>query len=153
MFSRILLAVDFSSQSVMALRMAAALCEGTDRDLIVLSVCDVSDTLYLQGIFGTSAYALKKGEKQVMESAQDKLAEISMPLESMGIKHRKLLRQGTPSKIILETASELECDLIVIGTHSRKTMFDRLIGGTTTTVVKNALCPVLVASPSDQSEV
>ncbi|MFC1851532.1 universal stress protein [candidate division CSSED10-310 bacterium] len=41
-------------------------------------------------------------------------------------------------------------NLIVIGSHSGRSIFDVLLGGTTAAVVKKAKCPVLVASlPED----
>ena len=149
MFEHVLLAVDFSMQSIMALKMAAALCEGTSRNLTVLSVGDPSQSLNLEGIYGTSAYALEEGERSLTESLMNKLEEICLPLKPMNIDYKPMIKIGSPSKLIVETANEIGADLIVIGAHSREGIFDKMIGSTTSAVVKKSTCPVLVASPPD----
>ena len=55
-----------------------------------------------------------------------------------------LIKNGTPAEVIVETAKELECDLIVMGTHGHSAIADALIGSTARWVVKNSPIPVLV---------
>jgi len=55
-----------------------------------------------------------------------------------------LIKNGVPSEIILQTAKELNCDLIVMGTHGQGVIADVLIGSTAKRVVKQSLIPVLV---------
>jgi len=55
-----------------------------------------------------------------------------------------LIKRGTPAEIIVETAKELSCDLIVMGTHGHSALADVLIGSTAKWVVRHSPIPVLV---------
>ena len=55
-----------------------------------------------------------------------------------------LIKNGTPAEVIVETAKELSCDLIVMGTHGQGALAEVLIGSTARWVVKNSPIPVLV---------
>ena len=55
-----------------------------------------------------------------------------------------LIKRGTPAEIIVETANELSCDLIVMGTHGHSAITDVLIGSTAKRVVRQSTIPVLV---------
>lgn len=55
-----------------------------------------------------------------------------------------LIKRGIPAEIIIETAKELSCDLIVMGTHGHSAIADVLIGGTARRVVRESPIPVLV---------
>jgi nucleotide-binding universal stress UspA family protein len=55
-----------------------------------------------------------------------------------------LIKPGTPAEVIVDTAQELNCDLIVMGTHGHGALADALIGSTAKWVVRNSPIPVLV---------
>jgi len=55
-----------------------------------------------------------------------------------------LIKRGTPAEVIVETAKELSCDLIVMGTHGHSAITDVLIGSTAKWVVRHSPIPVLV---------
>jgi nucleotide-binding universal stress UspA family protein len=55
-----------------------------------------------------------------------------------------LIRTGTPAEVIVNTARELGCDLIVIGTHGHSAIADVLVGNTAKWVIKHSPIPVLV---------
>jgi nucleotide-binding universal stress UspA family protein len=55
-----------------------------------------------------------------------------------------LIKNGTPPEIILQTAKEKNCDLIVMGTHGHGVIADVLIGSTAKWVVRQSPIPVLV---------
>jgi nucleotide-binding universal stress UspA family protein len=55
-----------------------------------------------------------------------------------------LIKNGTPAEVIVETAKELSCDLIVMGTHGHSAIADALIGSTAKWVVRQSPIPVLV---------
>ena len=53
--------------------------------------------------------------------------------------------EGDPAGIIIRTAAEGHCDLIVMGTHGRGGIGRVLLGGVTERVFRRACCPVLIA--------
>jgi nucleotide-binding universal stress UspA family protein len=55
-----------------------------------------------------------------------------------------LIKSGVPSEVILQTANELSCDLIIMGTHGQGIIADVLIGSTAKQVVKHSPIPVLI---------
>lgn len=62
---------------------------------------------------------------------------------------------GIASEQIIDTASELEADLIIVGTHGRTGLDHILLGSTAERVVKGASCPVLtvrVGRPPEAAE-
>lgn len=59
------------------------------------------------------------------------------------------LAVGDASREILQLASDLEADLIVVGSHGKKTLERMLVGSVSQSVVKKARCAVLVARPKE----
>jgi len=55
-----------------------------------------------------------------------------------------LILNGEPAEIIVQTAIERNCDLIVMGTHGHGGITDVLIGSTAKRVVRKSTIPVLV---------
>jgi nucleotide-binding universal stress UspA family protein len=55
-----------------------------------------------------------------------------------------LIENGTPAEIIVQTAEERNCDLIVMGTHGQGAIADVLIGSTAKWVIRKSSIPVLV---------
>jgi nucleotide-binding universal stress UspA family protein len=55
-----------------------------------------------------------------------------------------LIRTGAPAEVIVQTAKEQKCDLIVMGTHGHGVIADVLIGSTARRVVRESPMPVLV---------
>ena len=59
------------------------------------------------------------------------------------------LRIGNPAREIVQLASDLSADLIVVGTHGRTGMMKLLLGSVARNVLSRASCPVLVVKPKN----
>lgn len=55
-----------------------------------------------------------------------------------------LVKPGHPTEVIQQTATEQNCDLIVMGTQGHTTLTEILIGSTAEWMIKHAPMPVLV---------
>ena len=55
-----------------------------------------------------------------------------------------LIKDGAPAEIIVQTAIEQNCDLVVMGTHGQSAIADVLIGSTAKWVIRQSPTPVLV---------
>ena len=55
-----------------------------------------------------------------------------------------LIKNGTPAEVIVETAQEQNCDLIVMGTRGQGVIADVFLGSTAKWVIKHSPIPVLV---------
>jgi len=75
---------------------------------------------------------------QFRKDAKASLGSHSIPSDEVVVK------KGNPVEIILETANENNCDLIVMGTHGRGTLADTMMGSTARRVVRRSQKPVLV---------
>ena len=75
---------------------------------------------------------------QFRKDAKASLGSHSIPSDEVVVK------KGNPVEIILETADENNCDLIVMGTHGRGTLADTMMGSTARRVVRRSQKPVLV---------
>jgi nucleotide-binding universal stress UspA family protein len=53
------------------------------------------------------------------------------------------VEKGDPVEVILRTAAEIKCDLIVMGTHGRTGLSRWLTGHVVDDVVQRAACPVV----------
>jgi len=58
------------------------------------------------------------------------------------------VRTGEPVKQIIQFAEECAAGLIVMPSHGRGMITEMLLGSTTYSVVRRALCPVLVLKPT-----
>ena len=83
-----------------------------------------------------AAYQAEEGEKALRE-AQSRLAAAGIhPVAHTGVGH--------VAEVITQTADELGCDHIVMGTHGRGALADLLAGSTSIRVVHQARVPVLL---------
>ena len=55
-----------------------------------------------------------------------------------------LIKHGTPAEVIVETAQELNCDLVVMGTRGHGSIADVFVGSTAKWVVRHSPIPVLI---------
>jgi nucleotide-binding universal stress UspA family protein len=57
------------------------------------------------------------------------------------------IRKGEPGREIAQLASDVEADLIVVGTHKAPQLRKMFVGSTAERVMATAACPVVVAGP------
>jgi nucleotide-binding universal stress UspA family protein len=59
------------------------------------------------------------------------------------------LRAGDPARSILQTAVDVDADLLVVGSHQRTRLEKMIVGSVAERVLRGAHCPVLVAVPKN----
>jgi nucleotide-binding universal stress UspA family protein len=59
------------------------------------------------------------------------------------------LAEGTVSKQVLQTAIDIEADVVLVGTHGRSGVKRLVLGSVAEAVVRGASCPVIVVRPKD----
>lgn len=125
-FQRILVPIDFSTESIRALKFAAALAkrEGSDVSLIhvVGPVHDLRDFAY----------------------ARRRLRALGQRHLQANNEFQPVVRNGNVSNQILEEAGEMNADVIVISTRSLSPAPDSRIGNIAKRIVRHSPCPVLV---------
>lgn len=79
-----------------------------------------------------------------LEESQALLVEAQKKLDAAGRFHTTHIHVGQPAEVIVKMASELGCDLIVMGTHGRSGIAGLIMGSVASRVLHLASCPVLL---------
>lgn len=140
---RILCPVDFSDASRGALEHAAALARWHEARLTVLHVVPLVPTT-LTFPPAISAATMEPVRPEVF---RDELRRFVAPV-SETVPADTVVMSGDPARTVLEQASALATDLVVLGTHGRSG-FERLVlGSVAEKVLRRATCPVLTVPPA-----
>lgn len=136
---RILVALDFSSNSISALRHAVVIAELTDATLYL---CHVVESNFLFG----EHVALNEGRSDVerLLKSKDQLIALGEREVPPLIPTYPYVRFGKPARELVSLASELECDLVVIGTRGQRIWKRAILGSTAQQVTSHGPCAVLV---------
>jgi nucleotide-binding universal stress UspA family protein len=69
--------------------------------------------------------------------------------EAKGVELEWFILSGDPAKVVLEQATALAVDLIVMGTRGKKSAARWFLGSVAEAVVRHAPCPVMVVPPNE----
>jgi nucleotide-binding universal stress UspA family protein len=137
----------YSTHALAAREVAAVLARGASTRLHVLSAYEY-ENVNLQGL--TSEMAIRHRD-DLLRRTDDlmgrKIDEYVAPLIADGLEVTKILRVGNARDTIVQVATEIKADLLIIGTHSKRGLFDIALGGTAQQISKQASCPVVLVSP------
>lgn len=137
----------YSAHAIAARDVAAVLARHA-RQLYVLSVYDNETKLPAAGVSAELMAQLR--EQQIQQTDRfmaEKMEQYVEPLVSQGLPVTKILRLGSPRHLIVEVASEVGADVLVIGSHSKRRLFDIALGGTARHVSTHAPCEVVMVVP------
>jgi nucleotide-binding universal stress UspA family protein len=141
MFSRIVVATDFSECAEEAGALARRLAAAPGSELIVIHVL-TEVPLYGEGLFNIeTARKVREGARKWAEGA---LEDWVGKARAAGLNARAALRTGVPHQEIVALAQDERADLVVIGTHGRGGIARALLGSVADRVVRLAPCPVLM---------
>jgi nucleotide-binding universal stress UspA family protein len=130
---KILVPVDLSDCSKKALQYANTFARQFGGELIILHVIEPH-----QLVPESASYDFENSN----DTCED-LQELQRLIDN-AISSSISIRTGTPHVKIVEAARGLGADLIIISTHSHKSLDRMFVGSTTEKVVRSAPCPVLV---------
>jgi nucleotide-binding universal stress UspA family protein len=136
---RILVPIDFSDCSKKALQYALPLAKEHQAEITLLYVVPPA---YGSGEYTGIDYAQLEASLKV--GGQKELAKLARNEVRRDIFVDTLVRVGSPTREIIETARNLPADLIVISTHGRTGLKHVLLGSVAEHVVQRAPCPVFV---------
>jgi nucleotide-binding universal stress UspA family protein len=142
---QILVPVDFSPSSYIALQDAASLAKNYGAQLDVVHVWELPMLVSPEEVAGGSGLPPVVIDA-VSSRAHDTLERFVANARAKGIAIRNAQAlPGEPYRTIVEVADAGHYDAIVIGTHGRKRLARVLLGSVAERVVRHASCPVLVA--------
>lgn len=153
MFSRVLLATDFSTQAEAAYPWAARLA-ASNQGVVVLVHALEDDLVATAPVFANymAPGALDVGQyrEEFRRGAEKALAAAAEKVRALGAKVEPLLvERGKPAHALVEAAVEQRCSVIVLATHGRGGLAHLLLGSTAEKVVRTAKVPVLTVHEGD----
>ena len=134
-FKRILAPVDFDQSSLKGLELAAKVAQQNDGTVSVLHIVPVDID-----VSGMPQYVdlIKRQEKldreQLAAIAKQHLADVKWEI---------LDEMGQPADVIVQIATKMAADVIVMVTHGRRGLARLIEGSIAEKVLRNAPCPVL----------
>ena len=93
-------------------------------------------------------HSMEGGDKEDAEEVleyREELERVEERLTELGVTHEihEFVRGQTPSEDLVQCASDLEAELIVIGLRKRSTVGKLLLGSNAQEILLDAKCPVL----------
>lgn len=134
----ILAGIDTSAQAEVVVQRAAFLAEKSQATLHLIHVLDIIPA----GPIPPPASA--EVTQSLFNAARDRLAAMIDLSVSLGVTPFGHLILGSPWREIVQLATDLSADLIVVGTHDPGRIARFVLGSVSDAVVQKASCPVMV---------
>jgi len=149
---RILLPVDFLGPSKHVVHQAAVLARHFHSEIVMLHV--VTPLSYSAGLIEGNYVPANLGDllKELIRQAQRKLDEALGP-ELDGLAVKRVLLEGDPAFMIVETARVEKADLIAMPTHGYGAFRRFLLGSVTAKVLHDSDCPVWTGAHLEEEPV
>ncbi|MBI1989748.1 MAG: universal stress protein, partial [Betaproteobacteria bacterium] len=151
-YRRVLVAVDFSPGSELAVRIAREVAPGAD--LVLLHVFDVpfEGKLHYAGV---SEEVIHKYRIEARERALQRVHGMAKAAELSATDYIALVLHGDATRQIVSQEENYDCDLIVMGKHGTNVTEELLLGSVTKHVLAESRSDVLVVvdkrAPVDDS--
>jgi nucleotide-binding universal stress UspA family protein len=136
----ILASIDFSSASQPVAAEAVKLARSMRARLVLLHV--VQPPVVTDSEVGAQMSADYSAAAEV--SAEKRLIALKKSLQAKGVSVVTKQLLGNPGQNIITEATKLNAAFIVLGSHGHGAFYELVIGSTTSRVLKQARCPVLV---------
>jgi nucleotide-binding universal stress UspA family protein len=148
---KLLVTVDLSDYTDLVVRQAGKFAKALSGQVWLLHVAapepaDITAATYEPNSLGLGMdpQTLRDYLAERCHQAHQKIQEIADRLRKEGVDTTALLVEGATVDAILEQASKLEVDAIVVGSHGRGAIHQLIVGSTSEGVLRKSACPVLV---------
>ncbi len=143
---KILVPTDFSKPAKLATDAAIAIAKKAKAQIVLLHILEQPSSKSFN-VTGEASSGDSWEEKlftmRLIERAKNEFTKIVQEAESEGVKVSQHLRLGNPFHGMQTVITELNVDLVVMGTSGRSKLEEMLVGSNTEKVVRHAHCPVL----------
>jgi nucleotide-binding universal stress UspA family protein len=141
-FVRILVPVDFSTHSEMAVRYATALAKQSGGSVELLHVLEHP---VMSDVWSSEVYVpdLPEIRERLVADAEARLATYRESIRNEGVPTMTTVRSGQAAHVIVEYGTAAGSDLVVMGTHGRTGLPHLFMGSIAERVVRTAPCPIL----------
>ncbi len=133
--NKILVPVDYSPQSLIALEQASNLAKVFNAEITILKVAETS---------GVSTFFTSKHMDEFTSALEVQLKDfVAEQVKKTGVAMSSVLKKGKVYDEIVETAEELKATFIVMGTSGSESGMKRFIGSNALRVVRSSNIPVI----------
>ncbi len=137
---KILVPIDFSEYSLKALNYAVEFAQVFQAELFLVYVIE---PMVYPADFSMGQITIPEIDTSINSQAEEDIEKIIKERISGKVNAKGIIKTGRPFLEIIETASEIDADLIIIATHGMTGMEHLLFGSTAEKVVRKSPCPVL----------
>ena len=140
--TKILIPVDFSDTSMLAIKHGAALAQKTKAGIYLLHVVNVqfaSQNMFLPSVSIDQSTIERKATERMNELAAEVQKEFDVIVQT-------LIKGGNPAAVVSKVAKDIGASLIVMGTHGYSPIEELVIGSTALKVITKAHCPTMAMS-------
>ncbi|MBU0561556.1 MAG: universal stress protein [Bacteroidetes bacterium] len=137
---KILVPIDFSDYSKNALRYSISFARTFSAEVCLIYVIE---PMIYPADFSMGQIAVPPQEINFNNRAKEELEQLAEKEFGPDLNVSVVIKSGKPFVEIIETAAELDIDLIIIATHGHTGVEHLLFGSTAEKVVRKAPCPVL----------
>jgi nucleotide-binding universal stress UspA family protein len=154
MYRKILVPLDGSTLSELAIPHAEAIARQFDSEIILTRVCQpVAMPVEFYPAMAGVAYDYHLDlQAQVEKEVKEYLADWQKKLQWDKVKCRSLALEGFVPEAILKTAETEEVDLIVMSTHGRSGLSRWVYGSVAAKVLQAARCPIFLVRAKNHPE-
>jgi nucleotide-binding universal stress UspA family protein len=135
----VLIALDYDPTAKVVANAGFLLSKTMNAEITLLHV--ISKPVLYYASYQAMAPLLKNSD-ELNAASQVFLDKLKKDLDDETI--RTLIKEGDTSDFILKTAKEMNADIIVLGTHSRKWLENIIMGSVTESILKNTTLPLFI---------
>ena len=145
---RVLIAMDYDETSQKVAEVGFSIAKAMNAETILLHVISeqpvyYSTYTYMRELSVDIVGDLKKSTQHFLDKAKKHLGDETI---------QTVLKEGEIAFSILETAKELNVDIIVMGSHSRKWLESIIMGSEAKDVLKNTTIPLFIVPTKNQDQ-
>jgi len=145
---KILVAVDLSGATEKILKKVEDIAKTLSAQVRLLHVTEPEPD-YVG--FDMESEAVRDALAKKFHGEHRQIQEIADRLRKAGLDTTALLVQGKMVETILNEASKLGVDMIVVGSHGRGAMYQLLVGSVSEGILHGSECPILVVPTHERT--
>lgn len=143
---KILIALDYDDTSQKVAEVGFSMAQAMKAEAVLLHVVSEQPVYYSSYMFMTELRVdiledLKKTTQNFLDKTKNHLGDMTI---------NTLIKEGEIASTILKTANEINADIIVMGTHSRKWLESIIMGSEVEDVLKKITIPLFVIPTKKQ---
>ena len=137
---KVLVPIDFSDYSKSALNYAVNFAKHFNAELFLIYV--VEPVIYPPD-FSMGQIAIPSIDLDMDKRANEELENLARKQIPKELSTKTIVKTGKPFVEIIDTAKQIDADIIIIATHGHSGVEHILFGSTAEKIVRKAPCPVL----------